>query len=217
MEMCELFFTSLHSLFTGAPLCQSAHFLGQNTLWPEFTASALVTGCIQLQLAHPARPRQAGINYWSRFFRRFSPYHLGMCMFLPQCQSLLIWCYSFSENLCVPLPLAQVNFNVIVSDNCHSFILSALFSFYSLVFFACLCSHPGLSIHPNKAHLCLTDSTFPLSITADFFSFWPWDRIVFSFVCSVWPVALLGLCFLSPAVRLVYCLFLNALAKKCST
>lgn len=39
MEMWDHFFTSLHALFTGAPLYQSPHFLGQNTLWPYFTAS----------------------------------------------------------------------------------------------------------------------------------------------------------------------------------
>lgn len=49
----------------------------------------------------------------------------------------------------------------------------------------CLCSHSHLSIHPNKAHLCLTHSTFPWSIKADFsFPSWPscfhlCDSIVF--------------------------------------
>lgn len=63
MEMWDHFFTSLHALFTGAPLYQSPHFLGQNTLWPYFTARSLVVGCIQLQLAHRAWPQEAGINY----------------------------------------------------------------------------------------------------------------------------------------------------------
>lgn len=122
---------------------------------------------------------------------------MGMYMFLPQRHSLLICSFLVSFwNLYILLPLAQVLFILDVCDNC-SFILPALFSSHSLVFFVCLCSHPHLSVHPNKAHLCLTHSAFPWPIKADF-SFPSWlscfhlsdSTVLFVclFVCSLFHV-----------------------------